>query len=41
MFVECINVDYRSARTETFYDLSMTVKGCSDLIASFKQYVEV
>ncbi len=40
-YIECRNVDYRSTRDEAFYDLSLNVKGCKNLIDSFKQYVAI
>ncbi|XP_010312501.2 ubiquitin C-terminal hydrolase 12 isoform X3 [Solanum lycopersicum] len=40
-YIECINVDYRSTRKESFYDLQLDVKGCRDIYASFDKYVEV
>ncbi|KAI3902003.1 hypothetical protein MKW92_032900 [Papaver armeniacum] len=40
-YTECINVDYRSTRKESFYDLQLDVKGCRDVYASFDKYVEV
>eukprot|EP00466_Bigelowiella_natans_P007572 jgi/Bigna1/45604/e_gw1.130.10.1 len=40
-FIECINVDYKSTKYETFYDLPLVVKGCANLHESFKQYMEV
>ncbi|KAJ8551602.1 hypothetical protein K7X08_021617 [Anisodus acutangulus] len=40
-YIECINVDYRSTRKESFYDLQLDVKGCRDVYASFDKYVEV
>ncbi|CAN4126352.1 unnamed protein product [Withania somnifera] len=40
-YIECINVDYRSTRKESFYDLQLDVKGCHDVYASFDKYVEV
>ncbi|KAJ8563428.1 hypothetical protein K7X08_031880 [Anisodus acutangulus] len=40
-YIECINVDYKSTRKESFYDLQLDVKGCSDVYASFDKYVEV
>ncbi|KAL5221469.1 hypothetical protein ABZP36_026182 [Zizania latifolia] len=40
-YIECINVEYKSSRKESFYDLALDVKGCSDVYASFDKYVEV
>ncbi|CAM0883473.1 unnamed protein product [Alopecurus aequalis] len=40
-YIECINVDYKSTRKESFYDLALDVKGCSDVYASFDKYVAV
>ncbi|XP_062207011.1 ubiquitin C-terminal hydrolase 13-like isoform X3 [Phragmites australis] len=40
-YIECINVEYKSTRKESFYDLALDVKGCSDVYASFDKYVEV
>ncbi|KAF3653690.1 hypothetical protein FXO38_15532 [Capsicum annuum] len=40
-YIECINVDYKSTREESFYDLLLDGKGCSDVYASFDKYVEV
>ncbi|KAL3323888.1 hypothetical protein AABB24_038191, partial [Solanum stoloniferum] len=40
-YIECINVDYRSTRKESFYDLQLDVKGRRDVYASFDKYVEV
>ncbi|XP_062203185.1 ubiquitin C-terminal hydrolase 13-like isoform X2 [Phragmites australis] len=40
-YIECINVDYKSSRKESFYDLQLDVKGCRDVYASFNKYVEV
>src|SRR5690349_1345958 len=35
-----INVDYKSQRDETNWDLSIQVAGCKTLTDSFRQYVE-
>ncbi|KAM1524126.1 hypothetical protein ACFX10_008757 [Malus domestica] len=40
-YIECINVDYKYTRKESFYDLQLDVKGCRDVYASFDKYVEV
>ncbi|KAL0222957.1 hypothetical protein P9112_002347 [Eukaryota sp. TZLM1-RC] len=37
-YIKCLNVDYESSRVETFYDLSLDVKGCSNIQESFMQY---
>ncbi|XP_073291911.1 ubiquitin C-terminal hydrolase 13-like isoform X2 [Primulina huaijiensis] len=39
--IECINVEYRSCRMESFYDLQLDVKGCHDVYDSFDKYVAV
>ncbi|KAL6841585.1 hypothetical protein ACP4OV_028524 [Aristida adscensionis] len=40
-YIECINIDYKSCRKESFYDLQLDVKGCRDVYSSFDKYVEV
>lgn len=40
-YIECIDVDFKSTRKESFYDLQLDVKGCCDVYASFDKYVEV
>ena len=40
-YIECINVDYKSTRKESYLDLSLIVKGCKDVYESFDKYVEV
>ncbi|XP_057536281.1 ubiquitin C-terminal hydrolase 12-like [Amaranthus tricolor] len=40
-YIECVNVNYKSTRKESFYDLQLDVKGCRDVYASFDKYVEV
>lgn len=38
--ISCLNVDYRSTRTENFYDLQVAVRGCERLEDSFKLYCQ-
>ncbi|GLD97680.1 hypothetical protein PINS_up006370 [Pythium insidiosum] len=40
-FVQCVNVDFQSFRDESYYDLQLDVKGCKDIYASFRKYVEI
>jgi ubiquitin C-terminal hydrolase len=40
-YIECTNVEYKSTREESFYDLSLNVKGCRNLEESFDKYCEV
>lgn len=37
-FIKCTEVDFESSRTETFSDIQLNVKGCSDLRASFADF---
>ena len=41
MYIQCVNVPFKSERIETYLDLAMNVKGCKGLKESFDQYVEV
>ena len=41
MYIQCVNVPFKSERVETYLDLAMNVKGCRGLVESFDQYVEV
>lgn len=34
-FIECMNVEYKSSRRESFMDLQLDVKGCKDIYESF------
>ncbi|KAL3620232.1 ubiquitin carboxyl-terminal hydrolase 13 [Castilleja foliolosa] len=40
-YIACINVEHKSSRKESFYDLQLDVKDCHDVYASFDKYVEV
>jgi hypothetical protein len=40
-FVRCVSVAFESSRQETFYDLSLVVKGCSCLEDSILKFLEV
>ncbi|CAH9125061.1 unnamed protein product [Cuscuta epithymum] len=40
-YIECIDVNFKSTRKESFYDLQLDVKGCQDVYASFDKFVEV
>ncbi|KAI9003728.1 hypothetical protein BC832DRAFT_621755 [Gaertneriomyces semiglobifer] len=40
-YIRCIDVPYESSRTEDFYDIQLNVKGCTDLRASFADYIAV
>jgi hypothetical protein len=34
-FIECVGVDYKSSRRESFMDLQLDVKGCPNIYDSF------
>ncbi|ELR18996.1 Ubiquitin carboxylterminal hydrolase domain containing protein [Acanthamoeba castellanii str. Neff] len=40
-YIKCINVAYESSRVETFYDISLDVKGMKDVHASLQHYCAV
>ncbi|KAF2072827.1 hypothetical protein CYY_005870 [Polysphondylium violaceum] len=40
-FIKCEKVTYESKSDEYFYDLSLNVKGCKDIIHSFDKYTEI
>jgi ubiquitin carboxyl-terminal hydrolase 7 len=40
-YIRCIHVPYESSHMETFYDLSLNVRGCADIYESFEKYTEV
>lgn len=39
-FIRCKNVKYESSKNEDFYDLTLQVKGCSNLKESFEKYIQ-
>ncbi len=39
-FIECVDVDFRSQRRESFQDLQLDVKGCATIYDSFDRYCE-
>lgn len=39
VYIECLNVDYKSKRTEIFYDLQLDVKGVPNLEISLDEYI--
>lgn len=40
-YIECINVNYKSTRTESFQDVQLVVKGCKNIYDSFNEYCQV
>ena len=40
-FIKCVDIDFESNREETYFDLSLNVKGCADVMQSLEKYVEV
>jgi ubiquitin carboxyl-terminal hydrolase 7 len=38
-FIKCKNVSYKSAKTETFYDIQLNIKGKKNVYESFDDYV--
>ncbi|KAL0244211.1 hypothetical protein GEMRC1_008296 [Eukaryota sp. GEM-RC1] len=39
-YTKYVDVDYESSQVKTFYDLSLEVKGCSNIYESFEKYPE-
>ncbi|KAG1672785.1 hypothetical protein FOA52_002773 [Chlamydomonas sp. UWO 241] len=40
-YIDCIGVDYKSTRKESFLDLQLDIKGCANVLESFARYVDV
>jgi len=40
-FIKCVDINFESNREETYFDLSLNVKGCTDINHSFEKYIEV
>jgi ubiquitin C-terminal hydrolase len=40
-YIRCINVEYESSREEEFYDISLDVKGCKNIMESFDKYIAI
>lgn len=40
-YIQCINVDYESSRSEDFWDIQLNVRGNNTLDDSFKDYTQV
>ncbi|XP_018373851.1 PREDICTED: ubiquitin carboxyl-terminal hydrolase 7 isoform X4 [Trachymyrmex cornetzi] len=38
-FIKCKNIDYKSTRVETFYDIQLNIKGKKNIYESFSDYV--
>ncbi|ORM41268.1 Ubiquitin carboxyl-terminal hydrolase 12 [Babesia sp. Xinjiang] len=39
-YIECIDIDYKSCRLETFEDIQLDIQGCSDIYDSLKKLTE-
>ncbi|CDR98056.1 ubiquitin carboxyl-terminal hydrolase, putative [Babesia bigemina] len=39
-YIECIDIDYKSSRMETFEDIQLDIQGCSDIYDSLKKLTE-
>ena len=38
-FIKCTEIEYESKREEAFYDIQLDVRGCADVMESFRKYV--
>ena len=39
-YIRCKNVDYKSTRTESFYDIQLNIKGKKSIEESFTDYIQ-
>ena len=39
-YIKCKNVDYKSTRTESFYDIQLNIKGKKSIQESFRDYIQ-
>jgi len=39
-YIKCKNVDYKSTRTESFYDVQLNIKGKKNIVESFADYIQ-
>jgi len=39
-YIRCKNVDYKSTRSESFYDIQLNIKGKKSIIESFQDYIQ-
>ena len=39
-YIRCKNVDYKSTRTESYYDIQLNIKGKKTIEESFADYVQ-
>ena len=39
-YIRCKNVDYKSTRTESFYDIQLNIKGKKTIEESFTDYIQ-
>ena len=39
-YIRCKNVDYKSTRSESFYDIQLSIKGKKSIVESFQDYIQ-
>lgn len=39
-YIRCKNVDYKSTRSESFYDIQLNIKGKKSIVESFQDYIQ-